>query len=101
MKQYTISYTESASRDIRGIFEYIAFSLKETQIAQKTVGSIQKEILALKQLPLRNPIYENSQYSLHTCLSGNYVIFYNVDEDLSQVWIIRVIYGGRDFDEQF
>ncbi len=56
-----------------------------------------------EDMPLRNPVYEGLDLTLElrSVKIGSYIAFYSADEDRQTVNIIRIIYGGRDFDEQF
>lgn len=101
MTNYNINYTESAQNDLREIFEYIAYTLKELKTAQNLIRRILKEISELKTMPFRNPICDDLKLSLElrSFKIGNYIAFYSTDKQT--VNIIRIIYGGRDFDEQF
>ena len=103
MINYKINYSEAAQNDLNEIFEYIAYSLKEFKTAQTLIRRILKEISELKTMPLRNPVYEGLDLTLELrpVKIGSYIAFYSADEDRQTVNIIRIIYGGRDFAEQF
>ncbi len=103
MKNYTVLYSDSAQNDLTEIFEYIAYRLKEVHTAQNLIRKIMKNIELLKTMPLRFPVDENIKLKIkiHTLNIGNFVTFYSVDENNSTVRVLRIIYGGRDFDELF
>ena len=77
MKNYTVLYSDSAQNDLTEIFEYIAYTLKEVH-----------ENIKLK-------------IKIRTLNTGKFITFYSVDEKSLSVKILRIIYGGRDFDELF
>ena len=91
MKNYTVLYSDSAQNDLTEIFEYIAYTLKEVHTAQNLIRKIMKNIELLKTMPARFPVDD----------TGKFITFYSVDEKSLSVKILRIIYGGRDFDELF
>ena len=103
MTNYKINYSEASQNDLSEIFEYIAYTLKELKTAQILIRRILKEISELKTMPFRNPLCNDLKLSLElrSFKIGNYIVFYSADKDKQTVNIIRIIYGGRDFDEQF
>ena len=70
---YELEISEQADNDLRGIFEYIAFELQSSQ---------------------------NASRGLRVLLVDNYVVFYIPDSDKKVVTILRVMYAGRDTDNQ-
>ena len=54
-------------------------------------------------MPMRFPIDENIKLKIkiRTLNTGKFITFYSVDEKSLSVKILRIIYGGRDFDELF
>ena len=103
MKNYTVLYSDSAQNDLTEIFEYIAYTLKEVHTAQNLIRKIMKNIELLKTMPARFPIDENIKLKvkIRTLNTGKFITFYLIDEKSSSVKILRIIYGGRDFDELF
>lgn len=51
--KYKAIFTKQAEADLRGIYEYIAFSLYELNIAAKQVNHIENTILKLNDMPER------------------------------------------------
>ena len=103
MKNYTVLYSDSAQNDLTEIFEYIAYTLKEVHTAQNLIRKIMKNIELLKTMPARFPVDENINLKIKilTLYSGKFISFYLVYEKSLSVKILRIIYGGRDFDELF
>lgn len=103
MKNYTVLYSDSAQNDLTEIFEYIAYTLKEVHTAQNLIRKIMKNIELLKTMPMRFPVDENIKLKIkiRTLNTGKFITFYSVDEKSLSVKILRIIYGGRDFDELF
>ena len=103
MKNYTVLYSDSAQNDLTEIFEYIAYTLKEVHTAQNLIRKIMKNIELLKTMPVRFPVDENIKLKIkiRTLNTGKFITFYSVDEKSLSVKILRIIFGGRDFDELF
>ena len=99
--KYKVSYTESAKRDIREIYEYIANHLLEPNTAAEQVSRIQEGIFKLEENPERYKIYDNEPWKskeLRYFPVDNYEIFYVVNSD--NVFVVRIMYGGMDINKQ-
>lgn len=100
---WVIKYTEQARMDIRKIYEYISYVLLVPETAQKQVQRIFKAIRSLGNMPLIHKLYDEVKWGsqgLRALPVDNYMIFYIVKENENAVWIIRVIYGGRNIEKQ-
>ncbi len=103
MSEWTVVYTEQAERDLRSIFEYIAFSLLETEIAKNKVRRIMDAVAKLNEMPRRYHLYEKEPWhskGLRVLPIDNYLVFYLPVEAKTMVAVIRIMYGGRDIEEQ-
>lgn len=103
MSTWKVVYTEQAERDLRDIYEYIAFSLLEPETARKQVQRIMDEVAKLYEMPFRFRLYEKEPWrskGLHILPVDNYLVFYFPVESTKTVAIIRIMYGGRDIDAQ-
>lgn len=74
---------EQADSDLRGIYEYIAFSLLEPENAAGQLERLEENILKLADMPV-----------------DHFIVFYIPDEEEKTVTVIRVVYGGRNIDVQ-
>ena len=100
---WEVEFTDQSKRDLRAILDYISYELQEPQVAVKLVRQIMKEILSLNQMPMRYRLYEEEPWQsqgLHYFPVKNYLIFYYPDETKTTVYVVRVIYGGRDISRQ-
>ena len=52
-KSFRVEYSPEALEDLRAIYSYIAFHLKERETANSQIGRIRREIRALSELPER------------------------------------------------
>lgn len=100
---YDIYYSSQALDDLTDIYTYIAFQLFEPQTAKKLCGDIIDAVSKLDTFPSRNALYENEPWKskgLRKLHVKNYIVFYTVNDEKRIVNIIRIMYGGRDFDKQ-
>ncbi|MGN1111654.1 MAG: type II toxin-antitoxin system RelE/ParE family toxin [Acutalibacteraceae bacterium] len=100
---YRVEITEQAEADLRGIYEYIAFSLLSPQSAKSQLERLEEKILKLDRMPQRFKKYEKEPWhgrGLRQMPVDNFVVFYTPNEAESKVTVIRVLYGGCDIDTE-
>ena len=100
---WDIVYTDGARRDLRNIYEYIAYELLVPETAAGQTQRIMKEIRALEEMPMRYRLYEGEPWhseGLRFFSVDNYLVFYQPDETKKTVSIVRIMYGGRDIRRQ-
>lgn len=100
---WDIVYTAGARRDLRDIYEYIAYELLVPETAAGQTQRIMKEIRALDEMPMQFRLYEEEPWhseGLRFFPIDNYLVFYLPDETKNTVNIVRIMYGGRDIRRQ-
>lgn len=100
---YNIEITNQADKDIRKIYEYIAYELQSPENASGQLERIEQCIMNLDSMPERFRIYNKEPWKsrgLHIVPVDNYCVFYIVNNGNMTVSIMRVMYGGRDIDSQ-
>ena len=100
---YEVEVSEQADSDLREIFEYIAYELQSPQNASGQLERLEEQILSLDTIPERYRKYEKEPWEtrgLRVLPVDNYVILYIPDSDKKVVTILRVMYAGRDIDNQ-
>ena len=100
---YEVEVSEQAGRDLREIFENIAFELQSPENAIGQLDRLEEQILSLDAMPKRYRKYEKEPWKsreLHILSVDNYVILYIPNSDKKVVTIFRVMYAGRDIDNQ-
>jgi toxin ParE1/3/4 len=103
MSSYKVIYTKRAENDLKDIFEYIAFSLSEPNIAKNQVNHIMDSINDLDNMPLRYQLHETEPWhskGIRRLPVDKFVVFYLTVESSKTVAIIRIMYGGRDVDKE-
>lgn len=101
--KYKIILTKQADNDLRGIYEYIAFTLLEPEIAATQLDRIEKSTLSLDEMPERFKVFEKEPWysrGLRQMPVDNFIVFYILNAEDETVTVIRVMYGGRDIDKQ-
>lgn len=101
--KYKIEISEQADKDLRNIYEYIAFELQAPENASDQIDRLEEHILSLDTMPEKYRIYDKEPWKsrgLHILPVGNYVVLYIPDTDTKVVTILRIMYSGRDIDKQ-
>lgn len=83
-------------------YSYIAFDLKVPDTAKKQIDRIRKEISSLDFMPSRYKIVDWEPWNslkMHKVTVDKFVLYYTINEDVSTVTIIRIVYGGRNIEE--
>lgn len=100
---YTVILTEEAAQELEGIHHYIAHELLAPETARKQVARIFSEVRTLETLPDRYKLYEDEPFhstGIRSFPVDNYLVFYEVDNRNKRVYIVRIMYGGRNIRQQ-
>ena len=100
---FTVVTSMQAEKDLREIFEYIAFELLSPENAEEQLERLEKRILSLDEMPERFPRYGKEPWhsrGLRFAAVDNYIVFYLPDIEEQVVTILRVMYSGRNIEEQ-
>ncbi len=103
MITWKVVYTEQAEQDLKDIYEYISFSLLSPENARGQVKRIINDIAKLDNVPMRHALDEKEPWhskGLRFMPVNNFIVFYQPIETQSVVAIIRIMYSGRNIDEQ-
>ena len=101
--KYAVKFTTQAKSDLKSIYEYIAFSLLSPENAKGQLGRLEKRIMGLDSMPFRFKAYESEPWKsrgLRIMPVDNYGVLYFPDKENETVTILRVMYGGRNIEEQ-
>lgn len=100
---YELIMTEQADADLRGVYEYIAFELLAPENAARQLDRLEDHIIGLEEFPEKYRRYEKEPWhsrGLRIMPVDNYLVFYIPDQGTMTVTIIRIMYSGRDVNEQ-
>ena len=101
MNDWDVLLTDQAESDLRGIYEYIAFSLLEPGTARDLARSIITKISKLSYMPQRYRLYPKEPWKsrgLRRMNMGNYAAFFVPVESKQTVVVIRIVFGGRNIE---
>ena len=100
---YEVITTDQTDADLRGIYEYIAFELLSPDNAAGQLERLEEHITGLEVFPEKFRPYEKEPWKsrgLRVMTVDNYLVFYIPKKDTGIVTVIRVMYAGRDVDNQ-
>lgn len=100
---YKIDISKQAQADLRGIYEYIAYTLLSPKSAAGQLDRLEEHIMGLNQMPMRFREYEREPWhsrGVRIMPVDNFVVMYIPNEEKGIVTVIRVMYGGRDIDTE-
>ena len=102
MKKNAVFLTHQAENDLKSIYEYLAFTVLEPQIATKLIKRIEQAMNSLEYMPERFRLYEKEPWTnigLRLMSVDNFVIFYILRIEEQTATIIGVMYGERNIEE--
>ncbi len=100
---FDVQISEQADRDLRGIFEYIAFDLLSPENVAGQLDRLEDAISKLDSMPEKFRRYEREPWhsmGLRVFTVDDYLVFYIPNKETKVVDVIRVMYGGRDVDTE-
>ena len=99
MKTYRIIVTPLALEHIQRITDYIADSLQVPDTALRWLDKAEQAIASLETMPHRFMTVEEEPWhskGIRRMLEGNYFVYYVVDEAVSAVRVLAVVYARSD-----
>ena len=99
--KYKVMYTAGAKKDLRNIFRYIFRYISEELLAPENAAGQTERML--DTMPNRNRLYEEEPWhsrGLRFFPVDNYLVFYKTDDETEAVYVVRIMYGGRDVHKQ-
>ena len=101
--KYKVTYTESAKKDLKSILGYISKKLLAPENAAGQTQRIMAAVRKLDTMPRRYKLYEEEPWysqALRYFSIDNYLVFYKVNDEIGKVYVVRLMYGGRDIRTQ-
>lgn len=98
--KYEIEITESAQRDFESIYLYISEKLYNRQAAMRLIAELDKHIKTLGDIPEGFPLVDDDylkNMGIRFISVENYIVFYTVNISRSKVFVVRVLYGKRNW----
>ena len=100
---YEVITTDQTDADLRGIYEYIAFELLSPDNAAGQLERLEEHITGLEVFSEKFRPYEKEPWKsrgLRVMPVDNYLVFYIPNTATGIVTVVRVMYVGRDVDNQ-
>jgi len=99
-KKYAIRYTPLSFEDLNEIDSYISDTLCNPDAALRLLDKMEKSIGQLKEFPHIGSAVEDAYLAskgYRKLVVENYLVFYLINELTSEVIVMRVLYGAREY----
>lgn len=96
-----IIYSPESLDDLIRIYSYISTVLLEPDTAEAQVNHIRDNIRKLDNFPFRHKVVDWEPWhtmGMRLFPVNNYDVYYLVNEDQTNVQIVRIFYSGRDVE---
>lgn len=97
---FEVEFTEQYIEELTVIYEYIANSLKEDNIAKKLLNEVNQKVLNLADMPelyMKIGKSDKLKRNYYRMVVKNYVVLYTVDLEKKTVYASHIIYGRRNY----
>ena len=98
--QYKLVITGTAEQDLEDIAGYIANDLSSPKAAVTFLNDVENCYDNISLNPHMYPLCENERLKrqeYRKALIKNYIMFYRADDKTRTIYVMRFIYGGRDY----
>ena len=99
---YKAVFTAHASIDLTNILNYISIDLSNHNAAKSLFEKIEESIKLIKEFPFSGQIYQSTFIQTNNIRYkqvGNYLLFYEIDEEKQIISIIRILYSKRNIED--
>lgn len=100
MIEYKVKILPKALNDIESIYKYIKEECKEIEIARKTIGALEKEIIRLNKMPYRGAIRKCGKFAYkgyRQIFIKKFTVVYLIVEKNKEVIIFTIRYAKSSF----
>ena len=97
---YDIHITRAAEKDINNAANYIEFVLLNPQAADDLLNEVEIKLGKLSSFPGKFALVDDpilKDWGIRFTLVKNYIAFYVVSEENHTIYIVRFLYGKRDW----
>jgi toxin ParE1/3/4 len=99
---YEVLLTEAAAEDFDGILAYLAGDLANAQAATHFLSDLSEKLEQLRGTPLmceyaNDPLLRGRGY--RKIVIGSYIVLYRVVESEQKLYIMRLFYGKRKYED--
>ena len=103
MSPYRVKVTKQAIEHLQGIRNHILSEFFAPKAARDMLALLSKSIASLAANPYRIKTIDEEPWGrqgVRKLIVKNYYVYFWVDEDIETVYVIAIIYSGRDQEEQ-
>ena len=97
---YEVFTAHAADRDILKAADYIEFVLHNPEAADALLDEVDAKIGSLSEFPERNAVVDDpvlKAWGIRFVQVKNYLAFYTVSQSEGRVYVVRFLYGKRDW----
>lgn len=97
---YKLVVSKPAENDLEDILQYISKDLSVPKAASDFLDEVLKCYDNVSETPLMYALCDNDRLKgkkYRKAIIKNYIMFYRVDETSNTVYIMRFLYGRRDY----
>ena len=99
---YSLHITGKAEADLNSAADYIEFTLLNPQAADDLLDKAEEEISKLSYMPQTQRLVDDpvlNAWGIRFITVNNYMAFFTIDEQSKTVYIVRFLYGKRNWIE--
>lgn len=99
---YKLKITKEAHEDLNNIIDYTAHSLSNPIAAARFLDEVEKQYREVVKNPFMYAVCRDErlkQAGYRKFLVKNYLVFYRVEDAEQIIYILRIIYAGRDYEK--
>lgn len=97
---YDLHITSAAENDLNEAADYIEYVLFNPDAADRLLEAATERISTLTQFAERNALVDDpvlKAWGIRVIQVNNYLAFYVISEEESRVYVVRFLYGKRDW----
>jgi len=97
---YDLHITRAAENDLNEAADYIEYVLLNPDAADRLLDAATEKISTLSKYAERNALVDDpvlKAWGIRFIQVNNYLAFYIISEEESRVYIVRFLYGKRDW----
>ena len=99
-KQFDVYPTHTYKKELSNIIHYLKHELKELLIAKEFYDLVIKRTLTLSFMPERHSriySFNNISRNLRKIYIGNYIVIYEVNNDLKKVFLLHIFHNSQNY----
>jgi plasmid stabilization system protein ParE len=99
---YKLLVSKDAHEDVTGIVDYIAHELGNLSAAGTFLDNVEASYKRIASNPFAYPLCNDERMErigYRKVVLKNYLLIFRVEEEAKTVYIVRVVYGRRDYPQ--